>query len=374
MKNSPIKDNSKRRSIVNLIGLFVLAVLYWGIYTQLDTENSKTLLIKVIFCLAAYGTLWNVPHSFSFGLADERHLPTKFFISGRILIWAGCLISVYLAYLLKGHGAWGHIAEIMPLIFGAIVGGNYCCNAILGQEFNKEDCRIGYLGVSTGGFIVTLPLIVFFSMCGPSLAAYSAIFVIGIAALLTLSALNFVENRKGLGDPPFFVFLAGAIMIVAAFISTKWLLDEASKLAYSSNLYFNEEQIFTIIKNFVPSYCAAIGAGLIVRSMENNIPAFSLEKWAKIYFDLGNGIKVNGNNVSVVRRDAASNKEQTIDIIVHSSILNKLKRGACNRRKYGERAKEWLQQYLHRTSLTPDTTAKLKLPKASELIKLKLPH
>jgi hypothetical protein len=372
MKNLIAKFVSRKRLLANVIGILVLVVLYYQIYTHLDADSSRTLLIKVVFCLVAYAALWDIPHAFSFGVKDERHLPTIFFITGAVLVWVGCLLSVYLTNLSKNQGAWEHIAEILPLIFGAIVGGNYCCNAILGQEFNEEDCRIGYPGVCAGGIIVTAPLILFFSLYRNTSDAFISIFIIGVAPLLALLALNFVENRKALGDPPFYVFLIGTLMIVAAFVSTKWLLDEASKAAFDNSSYFNKERVITIIKNFVPSYYAAIGVGLIVRAMEKNIPAFSLEKWARQHLDLVSKITAQGNHIFLKRIDVATKKEQTLEIAISPSVLNRLKRGSGNRVKYGVKANAWLEQYLNQHPFKPNITSVLRLPKASELIKQKL--
>lgn len=339
--------------------------MFGVIFALLPTKDSRwlffySLCFLLVFVLTAYS-----PHRFTEYNNAESLQPPIFFMAGAFLIVVGCFMSFYFSKAMSNLNTLGHIGEIGPLILGAVVGGNYCSDAILGQKLNGKVYRLEWNPLSLVGpaiIIITL----FFQINNPSLFLSIIIIGIGLSPLIALSLLSFSLKLTKERDTAFWTLVIGFMLIVVAILGTMFLLDAIYHARNAAEPY-SQTMAFILVKNLVPAYCASIGAGLILRAIQENITPFSLSKWAEKHFKYLEIVSVSETEL-IFRRDIQnSQQKQTITLGIGPTLISALKENAFERNLYGAAAGRWLSEYLDTPNRAKDAEIGTSLPNADKL-------
>jgi hypothetical protein len=351
------KSSWRAQMVIAKIVIFSLVIYF--------TESA--IHLPLIFGLAfiySFGALWYLPNWLE-NRKINRILPTSvYFLVGTVLICLGCISSTIYAGVLSNYSTLRHIGEIMPLVLGAFVGGNYCCDAILGREFAGEFFRLRYRGALLGVVTILLCLtltIVFYN--SHAKFPYYSIAIVAFSPLSAILFLDLIDKHKGLSDPPFWIFISGALLIVITGVASKFLLDSLNLPAIPGLI--NQDQAVSMVKNLVPAYCSAIGAGLILRAFQKNLPPLSLEHWAKNYLSSWLFHSVEGNKI-LFMHVTSSNTSDIVGIEVSETVLKALSSSAYERSLYGREASKWLSEKLKDPKIEGPS---LKMPTAKKLAK-----
>lgn len=342
----------------------ILAVLSVFIFS-IAPANRRVVLTLAVMLLFVFAIVWYVPHMYRERQCEPSYLPAVYFVIGTVLIVLGCMSSAFLSAEVGEQGQWGHIAEVVPLVLGAVVGGTYCCDAILGQDFDDGSFQLGPWGAVAGAAPI------FFLLCVSCLPPYEfwtiiAILCASFSPALAIAIMKKTAENRLSQDAAFYIFLMGAFLIFVAGVTAIWILPAA--MNYQPRLpFFEKAQIVNIVKNLVPSYCGAIGAGLITRSMERNFTTFSFEDWINRYFDMFDLVSVATDGAQLTWKNKEFRPGQTIVMTLDPTVLEAMTSGSRKRAPYGKKLSKWLSEEAKQKSHKNKNVLELTTSKAENL-------
>lgn len=354
----------KNKIIRSWLALLVILAVISALIFFMTPPGKKHVLFWAVALLFAFAAVWYIPHYFRERWVKPGSLPAVYFLSGTVLIILGCVSSAFFSAEVGEQRQWGHIAEVIPLVLGAVIGGTYCCDAILGQDFDEESFQLGFLGALSGA----IPIVTVLGMlCLPPFhpgIGISILFAAISPSIATVVMNKSRDNRPNL-DVAFLVFLTGGFLILVAAVTAIWILPAV--MDYQPRVaFFDNAQILSVVKNLVPSYCGAIGAGLITRGMERNVTPFSLKNWVIRHFDAFEFISATDDQVQF-RLKQASNPDQIIVMTVDETVLQAMRSESRKRARYGEKMHKWLNNAARQKTHKKQQLLELHTPKAETL-------
>lgn len=345
--------------------LVAIAALTILLVSQSSPGNQHAITLSIIYFFV-FAFIWYLPHQCRSWNMSVEYLPATYFFSGSTLIILGCLSSTHLSRLHFNAEQWETVAEIMPLILGAVVGGTYCCDAILGQEFHGKPYRVGAIGTLFGALPLLLVLVmlrtgslqpgVWLWMFGAMLSPALATFIIDMSI-----------KKRLKGDSALWVFFTGVSLIFVTAFAAVWIFPKA-KDPHVNTTFLALRDVVNILKNLVPSYCGAIGAGLITRGMEINVPEYSLLAWARENFGGFECISAVGNKVEL-RPKSPYRQGPIIEMTFEQADIDAMTSSSEIRRQYGNVLRDWLNTEWHSPSCRGISRVELDAPLADTLFK-----
>jgi hypothetical protein len=359
-----MKFNSTKRNVFlwSMVVLVTACIVF--LVTKISTGDQYAIILAVIYPFF-FGFIWYLPYQCRLWNVPLKYLPAVYFFSGTLLIILGCFSSTHLSGLHLHAEQWESIAEITPLILGAVVGGTYCCDAILGQEFDEKRYRVGLLGTLSGA--LSLLLILVLLRPGP---IYPSLFLCITAAALSPSFATVIvgisDNKNYKIDRALLLFIAGVFLIFVTGFTAVWILPKIKELELNTT-FLTSRDISNVLKNLVPSYCGAIGAGLITRGVEINVPPFCFETWAEKYLGGFKCVAVDRNKL-VLEPVSPYRKCPVLEVVFELSDIDAMTMSSEKQRTYGKVLRDWLNTEWYRPSYSGLERVELNAPRAETLL------
>ncbi|MFN3791134.1 hypothetical protein [Massilia sp.] len=348
---------------------FVAALIFLQVVFLVAPSDQRAAIWAIVY-LFSFSLIWYLPHQFRAWNVPVTYLPVTYFFAGTILIVLGCLASAHLSRLHFKAEQWQSIAESIPLLLGAVVGGTYCGNAILGQEFDGKRCRVGPIGTLSGAILLLLVLMTL--RTGPlQFDLWLAMLVATLSPSLALVFIGLPIEERPTADRAFRVFMTGVFLIFVAAVTALWLF---AKVTYPdlNTTFLEKRDVVSMLKNLVPSYCGSIGAGLIARGMETNVPRFSLMSWVEENFGGFEAIKATGNKVELELKSPYIGR--VIEMTLEKSDVDAMTLSSETRREYGRVLRDWLNTELYTASPRGAPRVTFDAPRVETLIKMRKTH
>lgn len=359
--------SSSKTAIQIVVFVATLVCLAAFIKFFADPRSQLPLMLGLFF-MYGFAALWYLPHWFANRFRKIATSATTYFFVGAVLISLGCITSVGYSHALKGFQTWQHIGEVMPLIMGAVVGGSYCCDAILGQDFNGNFSQLKIRGALLGVATIVVCLGATMWLYNPRVPfPWWQIIVVACSPLIVVGLLPRIEKNHYFSDGPFWIFLSGSLLVVITGVMSKQLLDIVDINMPVQGGLLDQNQAVSMVKNLVPAYCSAIGAGLILRAMQTNLAPLSLQVWGKDHFPSFVFQSVTGDTITLTKPGAGQSAPQVINVTVSRTVMKALASSAHKREQYGQEASRWLGEELDRTPYRSQGKVDLTIPTASKL-------